>query len=336
MKNRIKNAYSFCSYHFPLLSRVIESSCLKIDDFTANKKEYNKRVNNGKSIFDKIIKNEKYFYVFIDKGIGDFLMVASLAYIYEKKYNKPIAFVVLKKQQDLTKLFSYIKKTIGLDSNDFQDLLFYFDSRNYYESTKHKYAFFKMPINKNGRRNWSKAHWDKKKFLSKRYKESVFNDAKLDFMRPVPPTISEKLKKKHRVGNNAVVLMPMANTVTTVNSVFWINLAQELIKKGFQVFTNIGNPSKEKPIDGTESLCVSLLDLYSLSPLIKSFVSLRSGICELLAFADANIVVINKKNNYDMWDDVSVFSKNGQVFNIDFDDNYDIIIKKVCKVIGEK
>ena len=42
---------------------------------------------------------------------------------------------------------------------------------------------------------------------------------------------------------------------------------------------------------------------------IKSFIALRSGICEYLALNNTKMIVINKnKKNYEKYDDVNEFS----------------------------
>ena len=175
MKNFIKPFYHFFTHYIPIIPKIIETLYFHLSNLFVNKDIYNKNLKKGKEVLEDILSDTKYYYVLINQGIGDTVMVALYSYIFEKKYKKPIAFVVPKGHIDVLNRFDYVKKTIGLTKEDFNNLVLFISKENKYETKKFCYAFFKMNINKQGIRNWSSTKWTKQLILSKRYKKDVFN-----------------------------------------------------------------------------------------------------------------------------------------------------------------
>ncbi len=338
MKSIIKEIYSFLTFYIPIIPSFIENIYYIFNNLKTNNERYSNDLKEGKKILNNII-NENYYYVLIDKGIGDTVIVASYAYIFEKKYGKKVAFIVPKNHIDVINKFDYIKKSIALSKEQFNKIVLYISSKSEYQNSKYCYAYFKMKISKNGIRNWSSAEWDKKLVLSKRYKKAIFKMDDKQGKYKIPKTdFDKKVVKKYNISDNSVIINPYANTVTGLKTSFWELLVEKLINNGYDVFTNIGNPAKEKAIKGTKPLNISLNEIYLISAKIKSFIALRSGICEYLALNNTKMIVINKnKKNYDRWDDVNEFSSKKTIRNVYISNKkYDKIILEIMSILDKE
>ena len=333
MNNFIKKIYSKITYYFPFCIKPIENMYYLYNNIKTDNTEYIKNVNKGKNLLEKHIKEKDYYYVIIDKGIGDTVIVALNALYLEKKYKKNIAFIVLNSHIDVVKQFKYIKKIIGCTRDELDKIVLYISSIDKYETDNYKYAFFKMKISKNSVRNWSTAIWDKKIILSERYKKFVFdnnNIKKIERKQTTETEISEIIKK-YKIKKKSVLLIPYAYTVTPVKSIFWDMLIKKYKSKGYTVYTNIGNPKKEKVLENTSPLNISLDELYKISPHFDCIIALRCGLCEFLALNSPNMIIINDNiKNYDKWDDVNNFSNKKSIKNVYLNNKkYDKIISEI-------
>lgn len=337
MKKRIKNIYSFTCYYFPFFSAILENIYFFINNITTSKLKYRNNIEFGKKLLKTLTNDKNYYYVLINQGIGDSVIVASYAYYLEKKYNKKLAFIVPNSHAGVIEKFRYIKRIVPCDKKSLEKIVLYISSTKNYETNKYKYAFFNMKISKNGIRNWSSAYWDKKLLLSDRYKKFVFNQEENYKMKKSSilndTGKKEKILKKYSLTEKSIIIMPYAYSVNQISNEMWERLVSILTKKGYKIFTNIGNNDLEKPIINTKALNISLSDLYDISNDIEYFISLRSGVCEFLALSSTKMIVLNdNEKNYEKWDDVNIFSKNKTVKNIYMNNkNCDTIIMEILK-----
>lgn len=339
MKNFIKPIYHFWSYYMPIIPKIIETIYFWLSNLFVNQNLYKNNLEKGREILEEILADSKYYYVFINQGIGDTVMVALYSYIFEKKYKKPIAFVVPRGHIDVLKRFDYVKKVSGLTKEEFNNLILYISKQGFYETNKFCYAFFKMNISKSGIRNWSSTKWNKRLILSKRYKENVFNiDLETSMYNVKNEKVNISLLKKYNINSKSIIINPYANTVTALKLSFWEQLVEQLISKGYNVFTNIGNPQTENAVKGSKPLNLSLDEIYLISPKLKSFIALRSGICEYLALNNTKMIVLNKnKKNYEKYDDVNEFSTKKTINNIYITNRkYDNIILEIMNILDKE
>lgn len=88
-----------------------------------------------------------------------------------------------------------------------------------------------------------------------------------------------------------VILAPYANTVSNADVRMWERLAEKYGKSGYAVFTNsIGE--KEPVIKGTMPLAAPLEEMPDLVEYAGTFIGIRSGICDLVASAKAEKIVL--------------------------------------------
>lgn len=340
MEDIIKKIYSKFYFYFPFLVKPIEYSYYYINNIFCNKRKYKSEMKEGKGILKKIIEDKSYYYVIIDKGIGDALIVALYAYYLEQKYKKNIAFIVKKGQIDIVNKFDYIKKIIGCSNEELQKIELYITRNNLYETDEYKYCFFEMKISKNGIRNWSSAHWNKKIMLSERYKKYVFNLSKETTSYKVNEGRSLKytkdIKEKYKISNNSILLIPYANTVPNINNTFWEKLAIQLLNNGYTIYTNIGDAKKEKPIQNTLGINMTLDEVFNVSKEFSSIITIRCGLAEYLGLTNPNMIVINDNSkNYDGWDDINIYSSKKTIKNIYINNKKnDILINEIINEIG--
>jgi len=340
MKDIIKKVYSKFYFYFPFFVKPIEYSYYYINNIFCDKRKYKDEMKEGKEILEKIIEDKNYYYVIIDKGIGDALIVAQYAHYLEQKYKKNIAFILKKEQIDIVNKFDYIKKIIGCSNEELQKIELYITRNSLYETDEYKYCFFEMKISKNGKRNWSSAHWNKKIMLSERYKKYVFSLSEEATAYKVNEERSlnclKNIKEKYKIRNNSILLIPYANTVPHINNTFWEKLAIQISNKGYTVYTNIGNTKKEKPIQNTLGITMTLDEVFNVSKEFNSIITIRCGLAEYLGLTNPNMIVINDNSkNYDRWDDINTYSSKKTIKNIYINNKKnDILINEIISEIG--
>lgn len=117
----------------------------------------------------------------------------------------------------------------------------------------------------------------------------------LDFgKRPAVPRynsiVSATISNQLSVHENLILLCPQANSIATVGSDFWLELAEFLYCKGFSpIFMNYSYSEKfdsiSFPLDESIAVCNS----------IKGVISLRSGFCDLISGCQTAKVVLYPK-----------------------------------------
>ncbi|MCQ2484507.1 MAG: hypothetical protein MJ168_04125 [Clostridia bacterium] len=110
--------------------------------------------------------------------------------------------------------------------------------------------------------------------------------------------------------NRDIVLMPYAHSTDLISMGFWIKLAKELQQRNYKIYTNIA--PYEKPIDGTEALCLPLYEVCAAFENSAGCISMRSGICDLLAIKSQTSLYILNSSPYwtPIWD-VTYFRNSG-------------------------
>ena len=110
----------------------------------------------------------------------------------------------------------------------------------------------------------------------------------------------------------SVIVSPYAKSIINLPMDFWCKIVKKFIDDGYKVFSNlIGD---EKPIDGTIGLRdVKIQELQSLVEYAGSFLSLRSGLCDVLLNADCRKIAIYPDKLYSdtKWKVVDFFYLDG-------------------------
>jgi len=94
----------------------------------------------------------------------------------------------------------------------------------------------------------------------------------------------------------AVVFSPYAKSVTTIDSNVWIEAVAYYSEAGYKCYTNV--MGDEKPLDGTEAISPTLLEIRSVVERAGIFVGIRSGLCDILREARAKKIALYPDYNY--------------------------------------
>lgn len=311
---------------------------LNFEDFIDNTIDEDSIIKEGKQIIDRITKDKNNFFVFCPTSNGDIIFVSSLLTNLSQK--KDYYLVLGLNQEFFSKLFSYIKGSVLVSKTDMNKIIYYFQRTGKFKGDNYLYAFVRQGMNKHGNINHFDTDWDCSKVLSHRYKESVFKcniDSSIsNITYKIDNKKSRNICKKNDINNMSIVIMPISNSELCLSKSFWNKLIRVLNEKGYSVYTNIGK--NELPLDNTKPLALSFEDLFCIANKVKMFISVRSGICDLLALTSAKQIVINSsKNNYYKWDNVNSLDPQENAKNIYVSWKSDKrIIENILKLIEGK
>lgn len=94
----------------------------------------------------------------------------------------------------------------------------------------------------------------------------------------------------------AVILSPYAKSVTAIDHKVWEEAVNYYTGAGYKCYTNV--IGDEKPLDGTEAISPSLLEIRSVVERAGTFVGIRSGLCDILREAKAKKIALYPDYNY--------------------------------------
>jgi hypothetical protein len=128
-------------------------------------------------------------------------------------------------------------------------------------------------------------------------------------MRGKAPTIPDGVRQKSldlfgRLGGKpgrSVLVAPRSNSNPMASDGWWQALVDELSHAGFVVFQNITNPTlQERPAAFSPAIPVDL-PVEQVIPFCEAagfFVGMRSGLCEVLGYANARMKAVHVKERY--------------------------------------
>jgi len=94
-----------------------------------------------------------------------------------------------------------------------------------------------------------------------------------------------------------VILSPYAKSVTMLPEGVWEQIAKIYIQKGYRCFTNVAEEG-EKPISGTVGISPQIAELQSIVEKAGTFIGIRSGICDVLKYAECRKIALYPDYNY--------------------------------------
>lgn len=101
---------------------------------------------------------------------------------------------------------------------------------------------------------------------------------------------------EHIEKGKAVVLSPYAKSVTALPGDVWRTIVSDYKDRGYQCFTNV--VGGEKPLEGTMGVSPALAQIQSLVEWAGTFVGIRSGLCDILKYADCDKTALFPDYNY--------------------------------------
>lgn len=103
--------------------------------------------------------------------------------------------------------------------------------------------------------------------------------------------IDEYFEKYGLIKGKTVILAPNAQTIPLLPDEFWETLANRLCEKGFDVCTNVASKD-EYAIRGTIPVFIKLNDIQEFAEKAGYFVSLRSGLCDILCNCNCKKIIL--------------------------------------------
>lgn len=107
-------------------------------------------------------------------------------------------------------------------------------------------------------------------------------------------TMWQERLKEYSVGSKTIILIPYAQSTFMIADSFWERLAGLLVGMGYQLYTNVKDKS-EMPVKGTKALCVDIEALAAICERSRLVISIRNGLCDVLAFTKTHLAVLNNR-----------------------------------------
>ena len=245
------------------------------------------RVTGDRVFVQGVSDEDDVFFVLCPFGIGDTLFACSLMKEYMTKNNISKACMIIK-QSHKTILDWY--PDLGYIVVPEDDIVFLKDvsiRNRIWKLSNYLYGHFRV---NNGQ--FQEIFYREEDLVTK-YKKLVFGlDEKCELTRPLMPASDGFDAERFGVDDKTVILMPYASSVPLLPKEFFEIITKYLIGAGYNVATNVFKPG-ELPINNTKAICEDVATTIKLCERAYAVVSLRSGLCDALAFSKAKLFVIN-------------------------------------------
>ena len=250
--------------------------------------------NGGFLTYEGAALRRETCYIACPYGIGDTLYAAAFVSSL-KKYRingRKVCLIVKKHHSQIPDWFKAVDEKIVSDEM-VRDLHMYSVAAGIWELKNYLYGHFR----KNTDLSLFPEYEDcEVKNMIYRYKKLVFHlppEAALEEPRIVPrESFVEEAVREYGIGEKTIILMPYAQSAGMMAEVFWELAAELLMKMGYQVITNV-NGEGELPVKGTRAISADLASMAALCEMSRLVISLRSGLCDVLAFTNTNLAVLN-------------------------------------------
>lgn len=252
-------------------------------------------------------------YIVCPGPIGDTLYVAAFVKAFKKKNNiSSVVLIVRKSHESIAELFPSIDGCIV--SNKLVEILsIYSRSQRVWELDNYRYGFAREDYQ---HRNYAPDYVPKN--LLSGYKIALMGleeDAEYEEMQ-----VDREMNIPNTFNQRTVIVMPHESSARRLPFRFWEALCQEL-GRHYTVYTNTKDET-ELPIKGTRAISYSLKDMTGICEQCFAVISIRTGICDLLAFTKTNLIVLNTEQILaEKWDLKKVFSRDN-IININCYDNW--------------
>ncbi len=262
------------------------------------------------------VLDEETFYVVCPCSVGDTLFVCSLIKPFkEKKHIKKVCVVVKDNHGDIPDIFPSIDYKIVSTALVMMMEVFSL-YKGIWNMDNYLYGYYKKNV-------FHEVDEEIEMYqgsMIDKYKRFVLDvDGHSEMEKPIFPEFIDD-----RIDEKTVILMPYAQTVKMLPIDFWNRLAKNMKLNGFRLFTNVKDES-EIAIDGTKRLSESLIKTAGLCKKCYVSISLRSGLCDLLAMGGMRLVVVDRHWEGEETACIEQVRENDELLNEIYEDNSDPI-----------
>lgn len=217
-------------------------------------------------------------------ALGDVYIAMSYwsAFAYSREIEEVVFCVPSKVLSDIIHMFGNYKVEI-FDQRELdamiQASLYTFDKKAFIAHQDRPYVI-----------NLSKALYVKKISLEKMYCSGVYGLDKNT--KPEIPQYSNYIYSDidNIPPNRSIILSPHAKSVIAIHEKIWKSAVNYYSSLGYKCFTNVvGN---EKPIEGTQAISPSVLEMKSVVERAGIFIGIRSGLCDVIREAKAKKIAL--------------------------------------------
>jgi len=130
--------------------------------------------------------------------------------------------------------------------------------------------------------------------------------------KPCIPTCLGTYPQLERIRKGkAVIFSPYAKSVTALDKKLWEQIVTYYKNKGFQCFTNVIGDEKALPY--TEPISPRISEIQSLVEHAGVFVGIRSGLCDVIKYANCKKIALYPDYNYSdtKWKAIDMYSLDG-------------------------
>lgn len=237
-------------------------------------------------------------YILCPAGIGDTLFVAAYAKAVKKSHPAMRRLCLITKESHacIGELFDGVDEVLA--SNQLVEQLdLYSIATKTWHLKNYIYGHFKKNLCQTFDVEW---YCDTDKNMLSFYRRKILRipqESKLEEIK-IPYSRKAILPEIEK----AVILMPYAATAPLMPNGFWEGLAENIIHEGYTVYTNVKDET-ECPVPGTRRLRESISDTVSICSKAYAAISLRSGMCDILAMTKVPLVVLNTDESFALdWD----------------------------------
>ena len=126
---------------------------------------------------------------------------------------------------------------------------------------------------------------------------------------PYEPTELKQYSGTERIERgNAVLFSPYAKSVTALPDLLWKQIVDSYRQRGYQCFTNVAGG--ERPLAGTQPVSPKISEIQSLAEYAGTFIGIRSGICDVLRYAECKKAALYPDYNYcdTQWKAIDIYA----------------------------
>ena len=243
------------------------------------------RMQRGAERLEKMkIQYPKHFFIFCPfAALGDVYYMMSYLPHFLKKRNREqvLVFTIGKACANVVDMFGGVKSKVFTQKEmdeTIQAVLYLKDTDSYIPHQDRPYVI-----------NLYKALYVKKISLETIYKCGVFALPK--DTEPYKPVHLKQYDGLSKIPyKKSVVLSPYAKSVTNISMEYWEQIIAYYKEKGYALYTNV--IPEEKELVGTNRLEVALNEIQSVVEHAGTFIGLRSGLCDVIKYADCDKTAI--------------------------------------------
>lgn len=225
------------------------------------------------------------------KHIGDTIWLCAFVREYKEQHDcKCVMMVVSDFQNELVSFFPSVDFSLPLSRDNITALRIYIGLNELWKQPHIVYAHFPIDVvlTKNGVRLKEIIETRSMLIMNRQFMD-LGSEAMPERMTMPDKPFSEEYQQRYR---NAVMLMPGVNSMDGLPKEFWETLAQSLLKRGIEVFSNYNGVACEYVVEGTEPISSTFSEMVEFCRYFKAFIGARSGICDLVAGTEATLVCL--------------------------------------------